>query len=383
MPNSTCSFASLRASAATGSGVSDDQRSCDAEVVKTWTGASTIASRVSGRKRINASRLTVGEQGICHGWTPESVPIGDDPAAAALRQSSSCRLRPRRTVPIIEGSRSGSCRAVRLRTRPLRVSGRGLRTPEVIAMTLRGPRRPLAAAVRLIGARRGRSPRLRLQSLDTPDALELLAELLRACDLDTAGLASRLRSRADAVRAAAPSARHRARSRWNDAGYPAAPARRFRTRRPCSGSAAVSTRSTRRPVAIVGSRAASPVALETAERLGGDLAARGHRGRQRARAGRDSAAHRGALRRAARRRGARLRRRRHLSARASSLATGAIATAGRLSRSARPARRRCQRTSRCATGSSAACRARSSWSRPREERLADHGGAARSSRGAT
>ena len=88
------------------------------------------------------------------------------------------------------------------------------------------------------------------------------------------------------------------------------------TVRPASGIAASSTALTRRSVAIVGSRAASAVALETAARTRRRSRAPRRDRRQRPGARRRLRCHRGALRSGATDRGARVRRGSHLSGRA-------------------------------------------------------------------
>ena len=119
-------------------------------------------------------------------------------------------------------------------------------------------------------------------------------------------------------------------------------------------------------VAIVGSRAASPYALEVARRLGADLARRTRHGGQRHGARRGFGGAPGRARRGRRHgRRVRVRRRRHLSARARRGSPRASASAARCSASSRRARRRCPPIFRSATASSAGCRSPSSSSRRR------------------
>jgi DNA processing protein len=137
--------------------------------------------------------------------------------------------------------------------------------------------------------------------------VDLAVALSLVPDLSRTGLGARLRAddpflleRAEPLLARARALRESAAVRgvqvvaWNDPRYPAAllatpdfpPALWFRGRlEACTALA----------VAIVGSRAASAVALETASRLGGDLAARGVTVVSGLARGVDSAAHRGAL----------------------------------------------------------------------------------------
>ena len=136
-------------------------------------------------------------------------------------------------------------------------------------------------------------------------------------------------------------------------------------------------------VAIVGSRRASPYALEVARRLGADLARRHVTVVSGMARGVDSAAHRGALEGGGvDRRGVRLRRRRHLSARAS--------RARRAHLRARRARQRVRSrhasfevtTFRSAIASSAGSRWRSWSSRRQKGAVRSSPPTSRSSRGA-
>lgn len=120
-----------------------------------------------------------------------------------------------------------------------------------------------------------------------------LTDRLHADDPNLLELARALLPRADVVRAAAASRGIRAVA-WNEPEFPAAlltltdvaPALWFRGRLDALDAPAV---------AIVGSRAASAVAIETATRLAADLAARGITVVSGLARGVDSAAHRGAL----------------------------------------------------------------------------------------
>jgi DNA processing protein len=120
-----------------------------------------------------------------------------------------------------------------------------------------------------------------------------LTDRLRADDPHLLELARSLLGRADAVRAAAAS-RGIHTIAWNEPAFPAAlltlsdlpPALWYRGRLDALNAPAV---------AIVGSRAASPVAIETATRIATDLASRGVTVVSGLARGVDSAAHRGAL----------------------------------------------------------------------------------------
>lgn len=139
-------------------------------------------------------------------------------------------------------------------------------------------------------------------TLDQAVALSLLDNLPRAGltarltqrDPELLEIASKLEERAQAARLAAAAAGVRVLA-WNDPRMPPSllaipdcpPVLWYRGEPGCLGTPAV---------AIVGSRAASPVALETATRLASDLAARGVAVVSGLARGVDSAAHRGALR---------------------------------------------------------------------------------------
>jgi DNA processing protein len=120
-----------------------------------------------------------------------------------------------------------------------------------------------------------------------------LTDRLRADDPHLLELARSLLGQADAVRAAAAS-RGIHTIAWNEPAFPAAlltlsdlpPALWYRGRLDALNAPAV---------AIVGSRAASPVAIETATRIATDLASRGVTVVSGLARGVDSAAHRGAL----------------------------------------------------------------------------------------
>ena len=152
-------------------------------------------------------------------------------------------------------------------------------------------------ALSLLPSAHRRAPRalsaLPPESLDAPDALELLAGYCARAEGDTAGLAAHLRVEADAVLARARNLDIRAVA-FADPEYPAslraipdAPVVLW-----VAGSAAVLSPA---GIAIVGSRAASAGGLEVAERLGHDLALAGVPVVSGLARGCDAAAHRGAL----------------------------------------------------------------------------------------
>ena len=138
------------------------------------------------------------------------------------------------------------------------------------------------------------------------------------------------------------------------------------TRRPSCGCAGDVAALARPAVAIVGSRAATPYALEVADRLAAELADRGMVVVSGLARGVDSAAHRGCLAGGgADRRGARLRARPHLSAGARRRWPERYLIKGCWSASSGQARRRCRSTFRCGTVSSAGSRWPSWSSKPR------------------
>jgi DNA processing protein len=152
-------------------------------------------------------------------------------------------------------------------------------------------------ALSLLPSARRRAPRalaaLSPDTLDAPDALELLAAYCARDEGDTAVLAARLRSEADAALERARAAGVRAIA-FADAEYPAslraipeAPVALWVTGRTDALHAA--------GIAIVGSRAASAGGIEVAERLAHDLATAGLSVISGLARGCDAAAHRGAL----------------------------------------------------------------------------------------
>jgi DNA processing protein len=152
-------------------------------------------------------------------------------------------------------------------------------------------------ALSLLPSARRRAPRalaaLPPQSLDAPDALELLAGYCTGNEGNTAALAAQLRSDADA-------ALERARAlgihavAFADGEYPSS--LRTISDAPIVLWVAGSTAALDPPgVAVVGSRAASAGGIEVAERLGHDLAVAGVAVVSGLARGCDGAAHRGAL----------------------------------------------------------------------------------------
>ena len=152
-------------------------------------------------------------------------------------------------------------------------------------------------ALSLLPSASRRAPRalavLPPQSLEGPDALELLAGYCTKDEGNTAGLAAQLRSEADAALERASALGIRAVA-FADDEYPAS--LHTTSDPPIVLWVAGSTAALNPPgVAIVGSRAASAGGIEVAERLGHDLAVAGIPVVSGLARGCDGAAHRGAL----------------------------------------------------------------------------------------
>src|SRR2546423_3915750 len=243
-----------------------------------WRSASLYAKacRAEARKRGGTTtRRCADEQGICHANPTKNVCLGGDSHREPASLFTACPLFRKRCDSFGRlSAASATASACGERTRYNRRRGRargrhrgGLMSPdEAIALSL---------AVLSDLPRTGLTDRLRA---DDPNLLELARSLL---------------PQATSVRATAARRGIRAIA-WNEPAFPAAlltltdlpPALWYRGQLDALTAPAV---------AIVGSRAASPVAIETATRIATDLASRGVTVVSGLARGVDSAAHRGAL----------------------------------------------------------------------------------------